>query len=158
VRVWAGWRAAIDRSGSPAQNAPVEVLVALAGFIAYFVISLVVGDRFPFSKHSMYASTAVRNESGAVPLLLAAGKPAAVDRYERFQGLDPDNLYPDGLPCSLEWQIHEAGRWIRDKTAPAGDAPGPVKVEWGFVIVKARKDGRLTERWFAIQEGTAWPR
>ena len=86
------------------------------------------------------------------------GKPAAVDRYERFQGLDPDKLYPDGLPCSLEWQIHEAGRWIRDKTAPAGDAPGPVKVEWGFVIVKARKDGRLTERWFALQEGTAWPR
>jgi len=158
VPVGVGMCAVIDPSGSPAQNGAVEVLVALAGFIAYFVISLVVGDRFPFSKHSMYASTAVRNESGAVPLLLAGGKPAAVDRYERFQGLDPDKLYPDGLPCSLEWQIHEAGRWIRDKAAPDGDAPGPVKVEWGFVIVKARKDGRLTERWFALQEGTAWPR
>ena len=136
----------------------MEALIALAAGVAYFVISLVVGDRFPFSKHSMYASTAMRSESGAVPLLLADGKPAAVDRFVRFQGLDPDALYPERLPCSLEWQIHEAGRWFRDKAAEPGDAPGPVKVEWGFVIIKARKDGRLTERWFPIQEGTAWPR
>lgn len=136
----------------------MEILIALAAGAAYFIISLLVGDRFPFSKHSMNASTAVRKEAGAVPLLLADGKPAAVDDYDRFQGLDPDAMYPDGLPCSLEWQIHEAGRWIRDKTADSEDAPGPVKVEWGFVLVKARKDGRLTERWHPLQEGTAWPR
>ncbi len=136
----------------------MEALIALAAGVAYFVISLIVGDRFPFSKHSMYASTAMRDDSGAVPLMLADGKPVAVDRYDRFQGLDPDNLYPERLPCSLEWQIHEAGRWFRDKAAAPDDPPGPVKVEWGFVIVKARKDGRISERWFPIQEGTAWPR
>lgn len=136
----------------------MEILIALAAGAAYFLLSLLVGDRFPFSKHSMYASTAVRKESGAVPLLLADGKPAAVDHFDRFRGLDPDALYPDGLPCSLEWQIHEAGRWIREKRAEDTDAPGPVKVEWGFVLVKARKDGRLSERWYPIQQGTAWPR
>lgn len=135
----------------------MAVWIALAAALAYIVISLIVGDFFPFSKHSMYASTAMRDK-GAVPLLLADNKPAEVDQFVRFQGIDPATLYPPGLPCSLEWQVHEAGRWFSNNLDAPGSPPGPVKVSWGFVILRVQPDGSIQERWRPVQEGTAWPR
>jgi len=132
-------------------------LVALAAALVYMVISLIIGDIFPFSKHSMYASTAMRDK-GAVPLMLADNQPAEVDDYVRFTGIDPDRLYPPRLPCSLEWQIHEAGRWFRGNQAEEGSPPGPVKISWGFVILRVQPDGSIQETWRPVQEGTAWPR
>jgi hypothetical protein len=131
--------------------------IALAAALAYIVISLVIGDIFPFSRHSMYASTAMRDK-GAVPLMLADDKPAELDDYHRFVGIDPDQLYPSQLPCSLEWQVHEASRWLRDKAAEPDSGPGPVKISWGFVILRVMDDGTIQERWRPVQEGSAWPR
>lgn len=133
------------------------VWIALAAALAYIIISLIVGDFFPFSKHSMYASTAMRDK-GAVPLLLAENQPTEIDRYVRFQGIDPNKMYPPGLPCSLEWQVHEAGRWLRNNLDAPDSPPGPVKVSWGFVILRVQPDGSIQERWRPVQEGTAWPR
>lgn len=135
----------------------MAVLIALAAALFYIVGSLVLGDSYPFSKHSMYASTAMRDK-GAVPLMLADKQPIEVDELERFQGIDPERLYPRGLPCSLEWQVHEAGRWIRNHLAAADAEPGPVKVSWGFVIVRVNDQGKITEKWRPVQEGTAWRR
>jgi len=136
----------------------MELALASVAAVVFAALSLLVGDRFPFSKHSMYASTAARDNTGAVPLFLAHGKPAPIDQYERFLGLDPDTLYNKDLPCSLEWQIHEAGRWMRDKAAASDDPPGPVPVAWGFVIIRVQDDGSLKETWLQKQTGTAWPR
>jgi len=136
----------------------MEIAIAAIAAVAFAVLSLLVGDRFPFSKHSMYASTAARGKTGAVPLFLAHGKPAPIDQYHRFLGLDPDNLYNKDLPCSLEWQTHEAGRWIRDKSDPPDAEPGPVPVAWGYVIIRVQDDDTLKETWLQKQTGTAWPR
>lgn len=132
------------------------VWIALAAALAYIIISLIVGDFFPFSKHSMYASTAMRDK-GAVPLLLADKQPAEVDHFVRFQGIDPKEMYPPRLPCSLEWQVREATRWV-ENNLDAGGEPGPVQVSWGFVILRVQPDGSIQERWRPVQQGTAWPR
>ena len=124
--------------------------------VVYAAVSTLVGDRFPFSRYSMYASTAVRDH-GAVPVFLADAEPAPIDAFDRFAGLDPDTLYPKGLACSLEWQVHEAKRWIRGHRAAFGEEPGPVKVAFGFVILRVDAEGRLSEELRLTGEGTAWP-
>ena len=136
----------------------MEVLIAAVAAALYGLVSLVIGNRFPFSKHAMYATTANRKGRGAVPLLWADHQVASIDRFDRIAGLDPDTLYPKGMPCSLEWQIHEAARWIRNHRAAPDSPPGPVKVVWGFVVVHVQDDGTLTEEVVELQSGTAWPR
>ncbi len=127
------------------------------GFAVYAAISLRVGNLFPFSKYSMYASSPNRRR-GAVPVLLLDGEPVHWTRYERISGLRSQDMYPPGLPCSLEWMVLEAKRWVDDHTAEPGDAPGPVHLTWGFRILTLGDDHELSESLQVIGTAQAWPR
>lgn len=130
---------------------------ALAALCAYGAASLWLGDVFPFSPYRMYAAAAGRTE-GAVPVFLAEDKPADVTAFEGFSGPDPDRMHPPGYPCSMEWKIEEAKRWVGGHRAAAGTAPGPSRVAWGFRIVSLDRAGRLSQRIEIVSEGRAWPR
>ena len=125
--------------------------IAPAAALAYIVISLVIGDVFPFSKYSMYASIG-RRDHGAVLYVKADGVFVRVDELVDFHGIDLDQVYPSGIPCSLEWQVHEAKRWLGNHKA---DAPGPVAVEMGFRLIWVAADGKITEKLRPTVRGTA---
>lgn len=101
----------------------------------YFVVSRVVGDRFPFSRYAMYASTAMRSEGG-VPSFRADGRDARIDDYVDFVGIDPDAIYPAGIPCSLEWRVREWQRWLRSHQSDVPGAAGPIAIEIGFRMLR----------------------
>jgi hypothetical protein len=125
--------------------------------VAYFLLSLLIGDRFPFSAYKMYASTAQRTE-GAVIVCFADGALASVDDYERFAGIDPAAIYPRGLACSLEWQVNEHRRWIERHVAPTGAPDGPVRIDIGYRLLAVDAAGRVSERIRVVARGTAWPK
>lgn len=128
--------------------------------LAYFLGCLYFKETFPFSLYGMYAGTATRKE-GAVPVFLADGEIDRVERYSDFAGIDPhkpEGIHPLGLPdCSLEWQVHEMRRWIREHMAPAGAARGPVRVQVAYRILSVDGSGRLSETLRVVAEGTASP-
>ncbi len=129
-----------------------------AGFAAgYFLLCLRLGERFPFSKYSMYAVTA-RRKAGAVPVFLADGRPAPIERYTAFSGIDPERISPPPSTCSLEWRVHELRRWLSSHRSEPGAAPGPVSVAVGYRLLALGPDGRLAERLKLVARGSAWPR
>ena len=121
------------------------VWIAPLAALLYILISLAIGDWFPFSRYSMYASIG-RRDHGAAPYFKANGEFVRIDHYGDFSGLDLEAMYPRGIPCSLEWQVHEARRWIQRHPAPAGQAEGEavVPVEFGFRLIWVDEQGRLT--------------
>ncbi len=127
---------------------------AAATCFLYVVISLVVGDRFPFSRYSMYASTAGRSH-GAVLYCKADGEFVDVHRLDGFAGIDPAAIYPEGLACSLEWKVHEARRFIEQHQAAPGAEPGAVRVELGYRLLQVDERGVLTQRFRPVAHGTA---
>jgi hypothetical protein len=142
--------------------APVVLDLPLAwwaplGFLVYAAISLRVGSLFPFSKYSMYASSPNRRQ-GAVPVLLCDGEPVSWSAYERISGLRSRDMYPPGLPCSLEWMVLEAKRWVDDHPAVAGEPPGPVQLTWGFRMLTLGDDHELREDLRVIGKAQAWLR
>ena len=70
-------------------------------------------------------------------------------------GLDTQEMYPKGYPCSLEWMVREAQAWVSDHP---GDGPGPVAVAWGFRVLRVGEDGAVSERLDILCRGTARPR
>ena len=127
------------------------------GALVYTVISLVVGDRFPFSRYAMYAQPQTRDH-GAVPVFLADGAQADAATFHRFSGIDASQLWDEALACSLEWQVHELTRWHGDHAADEGDEAGPIAVQAGYRILRLGEDGRLTETLDIRVEGRAWRR
>ena len=67
-------------------------------------------------------------------------------------------MYPLGFPCSLEWIIREAQRWIEEHPAEEGEAAGPHRVEWGFRIIQIDEGKTFSENIEIVQQGWAWPR
>ena len=136
------------------RDVPLGLWAPLSGLV-YFLVSLRVREFFPFSFYEMYSESANRN-SGAVPFFLADGKEVPLGRYHRFKGIDPETLYPTGMPCSMEWKVTEAKRWIAAHPAAAGEPAGPVRVQWGFRILSIDADGLLAENVHVVSVGTAW--
>lgn len=123
----------------------------------YFVVSRVVGDRFPFSRYAMYASTAMRLEGG-VPLFRADGRDARIDDFVDFVGIDPAAIYPAGIPCSLEWRVREWQRWLSAHRSDVAGVEGPIRIQIGFRMLRVDEAGKLHQSIRFTQAGSAWPR
>ena len=129
----------------------IEIEVALVACILYIVISLLVGDRFPFSRYSMYA-TLTRRQEGAVLYLKMGERFIAADELVEIHGLDVPALDPKRVPCSQQWAVYEAQRWLSAhsvKTAPKDGAP----VEAGYRMLRVEADGSISMRLIPLTSG-----
>lgn len=132
-----------------------SALWASTAMVVYALISLRVGDWFPFSKYSMYAALSGR-VTGAVLYVEADGQPANIVRLDQFSGIDPGHIDPKGHPCSQQWVVWETQRWVAEHLDP--NAPGEVDVEIGFRLVTVEQF-RLSETRVALARGRAcWRR
>lgn len=129
--------------------------VALFACILYGAGSLLLGERFPFSMYDMYAR-AGGGQEGAIFTVLADGIPADIESFERFHAIDPAALYPAGIPCSTEYCIAHARRWIQGRLGRPDDGRGPIHLQIGYRIITV-SGGRVIERFRVVAEGTAWP-
>lgn len=128
-----------------------EVLVGLVAALIYIAISLAVGDRFPFSRYAMYADLTGRKE-GAVLYVRAADRFVAPDDLDAVHGIDVAALNPRGVPCSQEWLVHEAKRWLEAHVSEAAPE-NAVTVEIGWRMLRV-EDGVVHERLQPITHGT----
>ncbi len=127
-----------------------ESLIALIAAIAYVLISLAVGDRFPFSRYSMYADLTTREE-GAVLYIRAAERFIAPDDLDAVHGIEVSALSPKGIPCSQEWLVHEAQRWLGNHRVDHPPEDGvPVEVGWRMLRVQ---EGAVHERLQPVARG-----
>ncbi len=129
---------------------------AALAFVLVVVGGLVLGEVFPLSRFDMYARAAGRRE-GAVPFVLADGREIAIEDLSEFSALDAQALLPPGMPCSMEYRVHEMQSWILTHPAHAGTTPGPLRVQVGYRVLSIA-GGRLHERRVLVAEGRAWPR
>jgi len=128
------------------------ILIAGIAAIVYMVISLAVGDRFPFSRYSMYANLTTRKE-GAVLYIKAGDAFVAPDDLEAVHGLDVPAMNPRKVPCSQQWLVYEAQRWLDDHRAEA-PPDNAVAVEIGYRMLRVEDDGSLSERLDPVTRGT----
>jgi hypothetical protein len=127
------------------------IVIALIAAVVYGVVSLIVGDRFPFSRYSMYARLTTRAE-GAVLYVRAGERFVAPDDLEVVHGLDIAAIDPKGRPCSQEWLVYEAQRWLKNHAVVAPPEDG-IAVEVGYRMLRIDKDG-LHERLEPVTRGT----
>lgn len=129
--------------------AMISLTVALTAFAVYVLVSLGLGDVYPFSRYSMYARLTTRKE-GAVLYVRAGDRFVAPDDLDEVCGLDVDALDPirHGIPTSHEWVSHEAMRWLRQRSRH--HVMDGVVVEVGYRMLRIDETGRLHER--------LWPR
>jgi hypothetical protein len=129
----------------------VEVVVGLIAALVYIAISLVVGDRFPFSRYAMYADLTSRRE-GAVLYIRADDRFVAPDDLDAVHGIDVAALNPRGVPCSQEWLVHEAQRWLSTHLVESAPERGvPVEIGWRMLRVE---DGTVHERLDPVTRGS----
>lgn len=133
----------------------MATLIALVAMLLYMAISLRVGDRFPFSKYSMYADLRTRDE-GAVLYVRLGERFVDPDQLEAVHGLDVEALDPKKRPCSQQWLVYEAQRWLRDHTV-ASVPDGGELVEVGWRLLRIEPDGSLSERLEPMTRGTGRP-
>mgnify|MGYP001480237886 CR=1 FL=1 len=127
-------------------------IVALVACVAYVLVSLVVGDRYPFSRYSMYARLTTRSE-GAVLYVRAGDRFVRPEALAVVHGLDIAIVQPRGKPCSQEWLVYEAQRWLEQHSGKSPPENGvPVEVGWRMLRVDAA--GMLHERLEPITSGT----
>lgn len=112
-------------------------LAAAASALVYGGISWVVGDRFPFSRYAMYASLRGRTE-GAVLVVRADGREVEFSEITAWSGVDPAAIEPYTVPCSTQWVVIEAQRWIATHTVVD---PLPTVLEVGYRIVRVTREG-----------------
>jgi hypothetical protein len=116
-------------------------LVAAIAAAGYGTVAWVVGDRFPFSRYSMYADLRGRDR-GSVPFVRFEGRDVAVETLDRFSGVTGAAFDLTGVPCSQEWIVWENRRWIDAHQGDPGDGAGVVEV--GFRHFRIR--GATVER------------
>jgi hypothetical protein len=130
----------------------IEIEVGLVAFAIYVIVSLAVGDLFPFSRYSMYASLSGREE-GAVLYVRAGERFVAPDELVQVHGLDVPALDPKRVPCSQQWVVYEAQRWL--ETHSVADPPEHgVPVEVGYRMLKVEGDGTVSMRLAPKTAGT----
>ena len=122
-----------------------SLLVSLCAPVSaalYLALCWRLGEVTFFSRYSMYSSVRGRKE-GAVPTSLIDGTEGEIDDCDRFSGIAIKDIYPKGIPCSLEWRVREIERWVEQHAAPAGSEPGPLKIELGFWIFRVDAGGTI---------------
>ena len=123
----------------------------------YVVLSLILGDRLPFSRYEMYSGAALRTE-GAVPVFLVDGQPAKVLEYDRFHDLDVGSINSNNWPCFVLREVHETHRWVHDNTAGTDTPKGAHTVAWGYALYSVDEAGVISHRQELLTKGTAWSR
>jgi hypothetical protein len=132
----------------------------MIAFVVYAAGSWILGEVYPFSRFDMYASSAGRSE-GAVPVFLVEGREVDVTDYDLFSGIDPDALLPPDVPCSMEYVVRDAARWIASHRKSETQPEGPVTITIAYRILSIDEtDGASTlrERTRVVAEGRAWRR
>jgi hypothetical protein len=128
-----------------------EIVVGLVAALVYMAISLAVGDRFPFSRYAMYADLTTRRE-GAVLYIRANDRFVVPDDLDVVHGIDVPALNPRRVPCSQEWLVYEAQRWLETHLVEEAPDPGvPVEIGWRMLRVE---DGVVHERLEPVTRGT----
>ncbi len=128
------------------------MLVAAAACGLYVGLSMLVGSRFVFSKYSMYAALTTRSE-GAVLYVRAGERFVAPDELDAVHGLDVPALDPTKVPCSQQWVVYEAQRWLQARAVPT-PPDGSVPVEVGYRMLRVGDDGALHERLHRVTCGS----
>lgn len=129
------------------------IVIAAIACIAYVVISLIVGDLFPFSRYSMYAQLTTRKE-GAVLYVRVGERFVSPDDLDSFHGLDVPALDPKLVPCSQQWFVYESQRWM-DLQRVGSRVEGAVEIEVGYRMLAIDEQGALSERLAPVTRGTA---
>ncbi len=135
-----------------------SLLWASAAMCTYVLVSLAVGDRFPFSRYSMYASLKGRVQ-GAVLYVEADGVAVDIARLWRFSGVDPTRIDPRGHPCSQEWAVYEVRRWVAEHLEaglPLPEEAGRVPVEIGFRLVSVEGFKLHEDRVLLTRGSASW--
>lgn len=122
----------------------MDIAFALTAFLVYGVVSLVVGERFVFSRYSMYARLSGRTV-GAIPYIRAGTRWIDADQIDAVFGLDFSALDATGVPCSELWAVAEAERWLRSREVNAPEETF-VPIDVGFRFIEITKDGVVDER------------
>lgn len=126
---------------------------ALLAFVVWLTGGLLLGECWPFSRYSMYADIADR-EQGALPLFWANGQPAEPEQFSSFYGVDPSAFNgPEGIPTTFDYLTRPRAQWV--STHPAAH-PGPVRIEVGWELVKMGPHG-LERSPMILSTGSAWP-
>ncbi len=130
-----------------------EIAYAAAALVAYVVISLIVGERFPFSRYLMYAALKDRSE-GAVLYLRAGDRFLEPEQIQALWGMDVEALDPTRVPCSQQWIVYEVQRLLNARTTSEPPAKG-TQVEAGYRMLRVLPDGQIEETLRPVSEGTA---
>ncbi len=147
--------------GASSNEDPLRPLFSQPAALAFLVtiaVCRLVGEVPPLSRFEMYADLDPARTT-AVLQLRADGVPADPSSLERFSGDELTELpLPRGVPCTMRWFRDDARTFILDHRA-ASDAPGPVTLEWGYVVVGWR-DGAVHELspFVTLARGRAWQR
>jgi hypothetical protein len=128
----------------------IPALIAACAAVIYGGIAWIVGDRFPFSRYSMYADVGGRQE-GAVLVVRVGGREVDFHEVVAWKGVDPARIEPFSVPCSLHWVVFEAQRWISEH---AGEAT--MELEIGYRILRVEPDGTFSERF--VERARGWGR
>lgn len=119
-------------------------------------LALFAGEYLPFARFPFFTFPKTR-EPNAVPVILADGQLARVEDFTDYSGIDPDKIdvVHIGLASTVQHMFHEQESWIRDHRAPAGSAPGPIRIELGVRIVSVDQEKGLQMATRIDAQGTA---
>ena len=115
---------------------------AFAGFLFYLVVGHLTVNMYPFSAYSMYASVPKMNRSG-VPTFFVNNREAVLCEYVDFIGINPKQLLPLGMECTLTWMVAEAERWISEHST-SETSREHIDVAWGYQVVTVHDDGQIS--------------
>lgn len=134
--------------------------IAAVACAAYLVIAFVLGGRVPLFEWGMFRFPVTQAEAGTVtPIFLADGAVASIEDYVGFQGIGPDDVDIEHRPyeCSVEHKLHEAKGWLTEHAAAPDAPPGPVRAEFGLLVLRV-EDGRVVTERRIDAVGTAHPK
>jgi hypothetical protein len=127
---------------------------ALAGFLAYGLLSWTLGEVWPLSRFPMYAHLP---REGAVPVLIVEGEEVRPEELVDFHGCSAAQVrIPSGVPHRVGWRLDEIGRWVTAHTAHTATQPGELEVSFGYRVLRITPEGpRLDEQVVELCRGTA---
>ena len=127
---------------------------ALASFLVYSALAVMIGECWPLSRYPMYAEVPA---DGAIPALQVDGEWVIPEDLVGFHGCDEASLRtPPGVPHRAGWRQDEIGHWV---TAHTAKVPGEVEVVFGYRILSGTAEGPVLREGFTETcRGTAsWP-
>ncbi len=128
--------------------------IAAAGFVAYLLVSLLVGEWFPFTQLPMYSELSGYRTSQVLVCRLA-GEEIPCDGLQHVEGVSPRAIQPlKGRRFSMGYRIQELRAQLeRQGDAPPGEGSA---FEVGFRPVDMGPDGPEMGDFVAVQSGRAW--